>query len=100
MCKDRLIVCANELYQEEVLAQLESLEHNDFDDTECASYTGILNTRASALKKLGIGKKLKWRCACTLFGTELVPMDVVDPRDAAHHALRTRLKTIAVSHGD
>ncbi len=48
---------------------------------------------------MGIGKKLKWRYSFTLFGTELVPMDVNDPRDVAHHALRNRLKTIAVNNG-
>lgn len=97
MFKDKWLGCANDLYEEDIKVQLMGLEHNDFDSQECDSFFKILSKKAAGLKLAGQGKKLRWRYAFDIYGTKLAPMDVDDPRDAAHHALKNRLKTIAMN---
>ena len=99
MFKDHWLGCANRLYEEDVAACLKQLEHNDFAEDECSHYTTICIERVKHVKKLGSGRKLKWKYVFELYGTPMDAMTVDDPRDAALFSLRNRLKDIALNNG-
>ena len=97
MFKDSWIGCAKELFFDEISQYLRDLEHNNFEEGEVESFHKVMDIKAKALKNMGHGRRLKWRCELQIFDATLDHHDVDDPKDAAFYQFWCRVTTIAVN---